>query len=87
MKNKLFIILFSLGMFSCTEQVRAKQFGGTVTIELPKGKKLVDVTWKEANLWYLYTDMDENDTPKEYTFQEDSSFGVFEGKVIFKESK
>lgn len=72
---------------SCTEQYMAKEFGGTVTINLEPGKKLIEATWKEDHLWYLVEDMDSNYVPKTKVFQESSSFGVMNGKVIFRETR
>lgn len=53
MKKKLLIVALVAGLlptlFSCTENQRARQFGGTITIELPPGEKLVMATWKETD--------------------------------------
>ena len=89
MKRFLFTAL-SIGlilMTSCTSNSRAKNFGGSYTIKLPTNTKLVEATWKDANLWYLTRPMRENEIPETLTFQEDSQFGVMEGTVIFVESK
>ena len=78
---------------SCTENNLARSFGGTQTINLPAKTKLVNATWKEANMWkeanvwILTRPMRENETPETLTFSEKSSFGIMEGSVIFKESK
>jgi hypothetical protein len=87
--KKLFFsaIAFSLLFSSCTENERAKNFGGNTTIDLPKGEKLVNVTWKEDELWYLTRPMTAADSAVNYTFREKSSFGVWEGTVTLKESK
>lgn len=74
-------------LFSCTENERARQFGGTVTIELPVGEKLVMATWKGTNLFYLTEPMDSDYIPKVKTFKETSNWGVMEFAVIFKERK
>lgn len=91
MKKKLLIVALVAGLlptlFSCTENQRARQFGGTITIELPLGEKLVMATWKETDLFYLTEPMDSNYVPKTKTFREDSSWGVMESTVIFKERK
>lgn len=83
------IILSLVWLCSCTENTRARVWGGKLTIELPKGQKLVEATWKgDGNsLWYLTEPMDTEYTPKTKVFQEDSRFGVLEGKVIFIEKK
>lgn len=72
---------------SCTENERAKSFGGTQTVNLPTKTKLVNVTWKaDSNMWILTRPMRENETPETLTFSEKSNFGVMEGTVIFNES-
>jgi hypothetical protein len=72
---------------SCTEQTRAKSFGGNMTINLQPNQKLVNATWKNSDLWYLTEQGDSNFKPKRYTFQESSTFGMMEGTVTFIESK
>jgi hypothetical protein len=79
----LIVMLFALG--GCTENQRAKQFGGHGNITLPKGQKLVIATWKDDNLWYLTRPMRPNESPETYTFSEESSWGVFEGSYTIKE--
>lgn len=81
------IAFVALTFTSCTENSRAKMWGGTMTIQLEPGQKLVDVTWKETSLWYMTKPMREGDVAETYEFVEDSSWGVVEGKVIFIESK
>jgi hypothetical protein len=65
----------------------SRKFGGSTTINLEKGQKLVEATWKENSLWYLTEPMDSNYVPKTKTFKEDSNFGVLEGTVTFVESR
>jgi len=89
--KKLFIFLIFLTfinvMYSCTKNQNAKSYGGTAVLELPKGQKLINVTWKESDLWYLIRPMNVSDTAITYTFAEESSYGVWEGKYIIKEQK
>ncbi len=80
----LLVILTSV-LLSCTENQRAKKFGGEFTINLPPNQKLVNATWKEQNLWYLTEPMDSDYKPKDKLFKEESNFGVMEGTVIFHE--
>jgi hypothetical protein len=83
---KKFLAILALTAFcGCTQQERAKAWGGTATTTLPPGEKLVVVTWKETNLWYLTRPMKEGEVPETYTFREDSSYGMVEGKVIIRE--
>ena len=72
---------------SCTENARVKSFGGTGDINLPQGQKLVNVTWKETQIWYLTRKMRADETPETYQFQEESSWGVVEGTYLIHESK
>lgn len=73
--------------FGCTENERAKMYGGTVNIQLDKGQKLVNVTWKDTDLWYLTKPMGPNDVAETYTFIQESNFGLVQGKVNIIESK
>lgn len=85
-KITLIIGLVSTMVFtSCTGNQRAKNFGGNYTVELPSGQTLVTATWKADNLWYLTRERKAGETPTTHTFNEDSSFGVIEGTVTFKE--
>jgi hypothetical protein len=73
------------GLISCTENQRAKQFGGEMTIDLPSKTSLVTATWKESELWYLYRPRPDGVEPVVSIFQEDSNFNIMEGKVVFNE--
>lgn len=90
MKKKFIIIaltgMLSLGLIGCENEV-ARNFGGEMTVELPKNKKLIEVTWKDDSLWYLTKDMKETDVCETYEFTEKSNTGMLEGKVIIKETK
>ena len=75
------------GLSSCTENKMARNFGGSTTIELPAGEKLVEATWKDDNLWYLTEPMESGYVPKTKIFREDSSWGVLKGEVKFVEKR
>lgn len=81
------IVLISVFFIGCTSNQRAKNFGGTMTIDLPPGQKLVVATWKEDDLWYLYRPMRSGEAEETSILKEDSSFGMMKGTVIFKEHK
>ena len=83
------IALFVLMMtaVSCTEQSMKRNFGGKMSIKLPKGERLLTATWKEADLFYLTEPMDSDYIPKNKKFVESSSFGVWESEITFIETK
>lgn len=89
MNRRMMVTGMIVGMFlavvGCTEQDRAKSFGGSTTVELPEGKKLVMVTWKESQIWFLTRDMREGDLVETYNFAEKSAWGILEGSVTIKE--
>ena len=85
MKTKILLSLIVVSLISCTGNQRAKRFGGTHTIELDSNKTLVNATWKGENLWYLVRQRTPNEKPQESYLKENSSFGIVQGEVIFKE--
>ena len=87
MKKVFLAILMGVMVTSCTENSRVKSWGGEGTIKLPKGRKLVNVTWKETQIWYLTRQMDSNDVVETYEFHEESSYGVIEGTYKIIETK
>jgi hypothetical protein len=87
MKKVFLSLVLGMSLLSCTENSRVKNWGGEGTIKLPKGKKLVNVTWKETEVWYLTRDMDSNDVAETYQFHEESSYGVIEGTYTIIETK
>jgi len=80
-------VLTTLGLVSCTSNEMAKKFGGTITLNLPGGQKLINVTWKEEDIWYLTKPMIPTDVVEIYTFKEQSNYGLQQGTIIIKESK
>ena len=69
-------------------QTTTKNWGGSMTIELPKGQKLEEITWKgDSDLWYLTRPIREDEVAETHTFQQDTEFGVFEGTVTIIETK
>ncbi len=47
-------ILFLFG--GCTKNARTRTFGGTEELGLKTNERLINVTWKESNLWVLTED-------------------------------
>jgi hypothetical protein len=89
MKNIILLLssLLIVSLSSCTQNSRARSFGGKAKIELPKGEKLVTVTWKGEEIWYLTRPMTDDDVAQTYTFNESSSWGILEGTVTISEKK
>ena len=86
--KKVFLVIGVIAMLgSCTENNRVKNWGGEGTINLPKGRKLVNVTWKNTEVWYLTRPMSSSDVAETYQFQEESSWGVMEGTYNIVETK
>lgn len=87
MKKVLILLLTAVSLSSCTDQQIARSFGGTETITLGPGERLVNITWKgkEGNpsLWILTKKG--NTSPTTYSFKEKSSLGVMEGEIIIIE--
>ena len=65
---------------SCTENSRARKWGGTEEITLNKNEVLINVTWKGDQMWVLTRDT----ITKTNHFREHSAWGVLEGEVILK---
>ena len=86
MKKKFILSLIAALTFaSCTENERAKQFGGTMKVNLPPNTEFVSATWKNDEVWYIHRPRKQGETIDTITMQEDSKFGLVEGKVLFIE--
>ncbi len=85
MKKIILLIAMVFCLTGC--QYTTKNFGGNITIELPRGQKLEEITWKDSNLWYLTRPMREDDIVETHTFQERTEFGVLVGTVTIIETK
>ena len=89
MKKKIYAALL-IAMMTVTLlsgcQSAARNWGGTVKIELEPGQKLEMITWKGDSLWYLTRPMRAGEEAETHTFNERSEFGVLEGTVIVIES-
>lgn len=74
----LIAFLFSIAATSCTEQERAKSWGGTTNYTIPADEVFVNATWKDDNLWVICY----KPSTKQYVMHESSSWGVMQGIVI-----
>lgn len=87
MKRISIFILLVISLAACTENERVKSWGGEGTINLPAGRKLVNITWKETEIWYLTRAMDSTDVAQTYQFHEESGWGITEGTYNIVETK
>lgn len=78
--KKLFLLFTLILLLGCTEQERAKNFGGTMEFELKPNEELINITWKDNQMWVLTRDTIAN----QFYFRESSSYGMWEGEVIIK---
>jgi len=76
--KKIFVIaIAAMSLASCTDNERARRFGGTEEVKLKPNEV---VTWKENEMWICTKDT----TTNTVYFREKSSWGVMEGTVILK---
>ena len=73
-------MFLSITLLSCTQNQRARTFGGSETVDLPQNCVFVNSTWKETDLWIVVKDTITN----QHYMYEKSSFGLIEGKIIFQ---
>jgi hypothetical protein len=77
--KKLFVLALGVAaLASCTENERARRFGGTEEVDLKPNEVVLNVTWKEAEMWICTQDTVTGVT----YFREKSAWGVMEGTVI-----
>ena len=73
-------VILTVVFSSCTDNQRARNFGGTETIKLESHEKFINITWKQDNLWVIV-----QDTVSGVIYaKEKSSFGVLQGKVVIQ---
>lgn len=83
----LLLTCMALVVNSCTDNQRAKVWGGKMSISLEPNQKLMNVTWKDGDMWILTRQMKPDDQPETYKFFEKSTFGVMEGEVTIVETR
>ena len=79
------MVIVTVMLMSCTQNQRVKHFGGTGNVDVEPGYKVVNVTWKDSDLWVLVKQMSPTDVPETYTFYEKSTWGLLNGKYIITE--
>ena len=80
MRKLTMVAITLLALASCTDNQRARNFGGTENIKIEPQEKFINITWKQDNLWVIVQD---TITGTIYA-KEKSSFGVMQGKVIIQ---
>jgi uncharacterized protein YcfL len=80
MRKLLMVAIILLALVSCTDNQRARSFGGTETVKLEPQEKFINITWKQDNLWVIVQD---TITGTIYA-KEKSSYGLVQGKVIIQ---
>lgn len=81
----IYTLLLTIFVAGCTENQFARQFGGTIRINLPPNTKFVNATWKNNELWYIYRPRQAGESVDTVTMREDSNWGLMEGAVQFIE--
>lgn len=80
-KKAIVVLLTAAAIFaSCTENQRARRWGGTEEIELNKNEIVLNMTWKGDEMWICTKDTVTGIT----YFREKSNWGMIEGTVIVK---
>jgi hypothetical protein len=75
----LIILIVSIFLLSCTDNGRARAFGGKLHIDINSGEKVISASFKEnGDLWYLVELPNGNTELREY-----SKYGIMSGKVEF----
>ena len=85
--KKVLLLAAMLVMMTGCDQFVSRNFGGASTIELEKGQRLVEITWKESDLWILTEPMDSDYIPQTKTFYESSCAGMLQGRITIIENK
>ena len=82
------VMAMTISFSSCTNNQRAKEWGGTMTINVDPNYKVTMATFKgDADMWYMIEPMEDDYAPKDKILIEESTWDVFHGKVIFHESR
>ena len=58
----MFVGLMVIILSSCTDNIRAKAYGGSMTINVPKGNKVTNITWKNGDKEFITRGLDSDQT-------------------------
>lgn len=80
MKKVIFVSIVGLFLTSCTKNQNARTFGGTEEVALNPNEVVINVTWKQNDMWICTKDTIKNI----FYFREKSNYGFLEGVIVFK---
>jgi len=80
MKKLFWGLLLLVLISSCTDNQRARKWGGTEEVTLQPNEMFINITWKNDDLWVITRDT----LTGIYYAREKSSFGVMQGTIVIK---
>lgn len=69
-----------IAFISCTDNQRARKFGGTETVSISPNEKFINIAWRGDDLWLVLQDT----ISGEIYAREKSSYGIVQGKIIIQ---
>jgi len=86
MKIAKLVMLVSTLLLTGCDQMLSRNFGGTMTVDVPNCERVVDVTWKADEFWYATRPMRPGETPEHWTFRQQRMFNITgNGVVVLQE--
>ena len=76
----ILLIFIVIGITSCTDNQRARSFGGTEKVKLLPNEEFINITWKKDNLWVVVRDKNTGN----FYAREKSSFCVMQGSIVIE---
>jgi len=89
-KTVAIVITLSTMFLAGCENWLARTGLGTSYIEIPCGNKFIHASWRDNDnsIWYSFRKADPDETfDEQVTYQQASSLGVIQGRVIFRERR
>lgn len=81
--KKLFVLIGIVLLSACTDNQRARNFGGTETVTLKKNEEFINITWKGDDMWIIVRDT----ITGNFYAREKSSYGMLEGTIYIQKYK